>query len=84
MKRILVTLIVLAALMVAGCTDSQRKNITTLGSTAHIQLYSGGKLVGEWDSTGKVTTVSQSDGWEFVDQKTGKFLRIAGDIIITN
>lgn len=67
-----------------GCTHSQMANFKSLGRDAHVKLYSGGQLIGEWDSEGKVTTEDHSDGYIFVDKKTGHFLRITGQIIIEN
>lgn len=75
---------VLCSAWLCGCTNSGWKNITTLGSDAHVRLYSGGVLIGEWDSSGKVITEDHSDGYRFVDKKTGKLVRIAGQIIIEN
>jgi hypothetical protein len=71
-------------LLVAGCTDTTIANLSSYGSQGHIQCYSGGKLIYEGDSTGKLQTVSNSDGWEFKDSKTGKFIRVSGDCVISN
>ncbi len=71
-------------LFFVGCTDAQRANIGTLGSEGHIRCYSGGKLIFEGNSTGKLATVSNSDGWEFKDKATGKFIRVSGDCVIEN
>jgi hypothetical protein len=81
MKKYLCVLIIL---FLTGCSDATYKNMTTFGESANIKLFSGGILIGEWESTGKVITETQSDGYRFVDKKTGKLIRITGDIIITN
>jgi hypothetical protein len=49
----------LALVGLTACTDAQRAKYTSIGSAHHIQLYSGGKLIGEWDSTGAVTNEEQ-------------------------
>lgn len=77
-------LIILAVLFTIGCTDAGIKNFTTYGSSGNVQLYSGGKLVGEWTSTGKIMSESCNDGWCFVDTETGKLIRVIGTTIITN
>jgi hypothetical protein len=73
----------LALVGLTACTDAQRAKYTSIGSAHHIQLYSGGKLIGEWDSTGAVTNEGQSDGFVFVDKKTRVNTEIAGEVIIT-
>jgi hypothetical protein len=45
-------------------------------------MYSGGVLVEDYISTGKVATIDSSDGWQFVDEKTGLFVRVGGDVVI--
>jgi hypothetical protein len=76
-------LLCLALVGMTACTDAQRASFTSIGSRHHIQLYSGGKLIGEWDSTGAVTNESHSDGFVFVDAKTHANMEIAGQVIIT-
>lgn len=70
--------------MIIGCTDSQWKLVTALGDPAKITCYSGGKIIYEGESTGKVHTEEQSDGWYFEDANTHKLTRVSGDCIIVN
>ncbi len=77
-------LLIIAALTLAGCTDAGMANFTTLGSSADVTCYSGGKITYDGSSTGKVKTTQDSDGWEFVDKATGKFMRVSGDCVIMN
>lgn len=79
--KYIVTVIVLFFI---GCTDTQRAALSAYGNEGHIRCYSGGKLIFEGTSTGKLSTVSQSDGWEFKDKSTGKFIRVSGDCVIEN
>ena len=81
MKRFFAILVIL---LTVGCTESGIKNITTWGSSGQIKFYSGGKLINEWTSTGKICSEAETDGWRFVDKKTGKLIRITGDVIIEN
>lgn len=53
------------------------------GKKHRVQLYSGGKQIGEWVTSGKIENESQSDGYYFRDDKTGKVVMIGGDVIIT-
>ncbi len=81
MKRI--ALLCSMCLFLAGCTDATKAQFGALGSRHHVELWSCGTKIGEWNTTGKVNSVSNSDGFFFVDEKTGKNVEITGTIIIT-
>jgi len=67
MKKI----IALAALVaLVGCTDTDMASFGALGRPGHITCYSGTLQIYDGTSTGKIQTVSQSDGWEFEDAAT--------------
>jgi len=88
MKRTFYAMLMIVTLWVgilAGCSDATMKNLSTYGDSATIILYScDGKIIRQWESTGKVATETQSDGWRFVDKKTGKLVRVSGTIVIEN
>ncbi len=84
MKFFMSVLILSLSLLISSCTDSQKANFNSLGNQGEITCYSGGKEIYKGVSTGKIATVSNSDGWEFKDSKTGKFIRVSGDCVITN
>jgi len=67
-----------------GCTDAMVSEVLSVGSKAHITCYSGGKVIYDGFSTGKVATEKQSDGWFFEDEKTGNLIRLSGDCVIEN
>jgi hypothetical protein len=67
-----------------GCTDTLKANFEAIGRPGHITCFSGGQKFYEGDSTGIIQTVEQSDGWEFKDAKTGKFIRVSGACLIQN
>lgn len=77
---------ILGTMMFFGisCTDAMCGSITAYGDAAHIKCWSGGKLIYEGDSTGRIATTDGSDGWEFKDSKTGKFIRVSGQCVIEN
>lgn len=54
------------------------------GNSFKVEMYSGGKLVRSWESSGKVSSEDNSDGYYFKDFDTGKLVEISGDIVITN
>jgi len=81
MKKVL-CLCLLVSLV--GCTNANWKQVTTIGSPAHILCYSGGKVVLDTHSTGKILTEKQSDGWYFEDATTHKLIRVNAQCIIEN
>lgn len=74
----------LAGLTFAGCTDASRASIGALGSSADVTCYSGGQVIYKGKSTGHVKATQQSDGWEFQEVGTGKFVRVSGDCVVIN
>jgi hypothetical protein len=88
MKRFLYAMLLIISLwigMLAGCSDATVKNWQTFGDSATVTLYAcDGSTIKIWESTGKVATETQSDGWRFVDKKTGKLIRVSGTIVIEN
>lgn len=77
-------LVILALVGLASCSDASISQFATIGSPGHIRCYSGGTIIYEGDSTGKIKTEQQSDGWYFKDAKTGKLVRVSGDCLIEN
>jgi len=82
--KILAICLILLLGALAGCTDTNMAVLRSLGDEGTISCYSGGVLIYEGASTGKVQNISGSDGWEFKDKKTGKLIRVSGDCVITN
>lgn len=70
--------------VLCGCTDATTASWGALGSPADITCYSGNIVTYKGRSTGKVATVTQSDGWEFKDATTGRFVRVSGACVILN
>lgn len=80
MKR----LFLVSILFLFGCTDAEMAQIASVGDAGLIKCYSGGVLIYEGLSTGKISTEKQSDGWFFKDSKTKKLIRVSGDCLIEN
>lgn len=72
----------LALLLLAGCTDSSLSSLGAYGSPALIRCFSGGLLIYDGKSTGRVAKVEQSDGWEFREAGTNNFVRVSGACIV--
>lgn len=76
--------IILAAALVAlaGCTNTQRAHFGALGANGHIVCSSGGKVILDDFSDGKIHNADGSDGYEFMSSTTGRLTQSNGDCVI--
>lgn len=78
------TLLIVSFIFLAiSCTDAQRGKLGAIGDSGKVECYSGGKLIYSGMSTGKISSEQNSDGYNFVDQKTRKFMEVSGNCVIT-
>ena len=80
MKRII---LVVAVLVLAGCTDAERASLAAYGDEARVVCYSGTQVIFDDTSTGKVAQLD-GDGITFKSKKTGRYVRAFADCIVTN
>jgi major membrane immunogen (membrane-anchored lipoprotein) len=68
----------------AGCSEAYRaKNVAYwTGNGATIHVLSGGKVERTYETNNKPFSEENSDGYFFVDAKTGKLVEVAADVII--
>ena len=78
-----VIMFVMASMMI-GCTDGERGKIVAIGKPGHIECWSAGIKFYEGESTGKIQTEEQTDGWFFVEKGTDNLIRISGPCVIRN
>jgi hypothetical protein len=67
-----------------GCTDAEWGQYQALGCPGHIVCYSAEKVTYDGWASGKIATESGSDGWFFVEAKTGDLIRVSGSCVIRN
>lgn len=79
MKKLM---LVVAVLFIVGCTDAKLARVTSYGSSASIKCYSGGVVIYEGRSTGKVSSEQTSDGYFFMEEGSMRALEVSGDCII--
>jgi hypothetical protein len=79
---ILAILLTLALYLFTGCTSADRAKVFAYGSHHKITLYSGGIAVRTWHSSGAINNEEHSDGYYFMDDSTGKLIRVSGQIVI--
>lgn len=82
-KIILIGICLLFAASFSACTDAQRGKIGALGDNAKVECWSGGQLIYSGVSSGKISSESNSDGYNFVDRTTGKYMEVSGNCVIT-
>lgn len=71
--------ILAAAALLCGCTDAQRAKTFALGDPARATCFSGGRLIFDDFSTGKVNNEEHSDGYYFVSRTTHRLASTSGD-----
>lgn len=76
--------IIFVALATVACTDASRAQLGSMGTAGHITCYSDGKVFYEGDSTGKISSENNSDGWFFKEKGTDSLIRVSGACLIRN
>jgi hypothetical protein len=72
-----------ALLALAACTDVGFQKVTNFAQPFHVKCFSGGQLIYEGNTTGRLENEEGSDGWAFVDAKNQQFTRVNGDCVIS-
>jgi hypothetical protein len=80
--KIIILLSVLLVSLLTGCTDAKRAKVFSIGDSAKVDCYSGGKLIYSGLSSGKVSSVKDSDGYFFVDKSSGDLMEVSGNCVI--
>ena len=70
--------------LLLACSDTELAQFEAIGEPGHITCYSGGGIIFEGDSTGKIATEEGSDGWKFMDAASERLVRVSGDCVIRN
>lgn len=81
MKKLVIA--ITAALALSGCTDAEREALFAYGDEAEITCYSGGKVIFNDTSTGKVVQLD-GDGITFRSKSSRGYVRAYADCIVTN
>jgi hypothetical protein len=72
--------VMLIVVLSVACTDRACASVASYGEPHVIELYSGGKVVATYESTGKVEC-TEGGICSFMDAKTRKLVRTSGDIV---
>jgi hypothetical protein len=76
MKRLLIAAI--AVLGLAGCSQARFQATWNYGQAARATCYSGGEIVLDDYSTGRVENESGSDGFHYVSATTHRLMHLSG------
>ncbi|MCP3684034.1 MAG: hypothetical protein GY861_15235 [bacterium] len=80
MKAIFATILLAAALI--GCTDAKRSKLFNLGDSAKITCFSGGIVIYKGESTGKISSEANSDGYYFREKGSNRLMEVSGNCVI--
>jgi hypothetical protein len=72
------------ALLLGACSDAERGKIEAIGQGGHIECWSAGVKYYDGESTGKVMTEHETDGWFFVEKGSNQLIRVSGSCVIRN
>ena len=86
MKKILNVMALLAIVLIMSfCTDAQMSRVGGFGNEFKVEMINcDGSISHSWISSGKVSSEANSDGYFFMDKKTGKLIEVTGRMIITS
>jgi hypothetical protein len=75
-------IIMICVFFAAACSDATCAKYASIGNRAQVSCYSGGKLIYQGESTGKVRSEENSDGYYFKDAKDGSLKEVSGNCVI--
>ena len=70
-------------LFLFGCSNANMAAIGAWGKRHDVKCWSGGKVIYEGYTTGKIENEDHSDGYYFQDAGTNKFVTVSGNCVIT-
>lgn len=86
MRKIFYPLAALAMIVVAtplaGCTDASFAKFSAIGTPARVTCFSGGRVILDDFSTGKVQSEEHSDGIYFNSRTTGRLVETSADCVV--
>ncbi len=64
-------------------TDAWKARVFNYCTRNRVELYSGGKCVGTWHTTGKIQNEDYSDGYYFKSEETDGLVTVSGNVVVT-
>lgn len=78
--RILLALFILS---LTGCSNAQWADVKAWGQRHHVKCWSGGVVIYDGHTTGKIENEDHSDGYFFQEEESGQLVRVSGNCLIT-
>lgn len=75
-------IILVASVALSGCSDAQMGKFMALGNSAKVTCYSGGVVVYDGVSSGKIENQENSDGYYFTPKGESLAIEVSGDCIV--
>ena len=82
MKKTIFAIAILGIISLTSCTDAENSKTFGYGKTYTVQVL-GPDTVVTFQSTGKVITEKNSDGYYFTNAANNKLTEVSGTVIIT-
>ncbi len=82
MRKALIAVAMIAAASVAACTEAGNARTFNYGQTGRVTCHTGGVVVFDDFSTGRIEKHESSDGFYFVSTTSGRLSEVTGDCII--
>ena len=82
MEAIMKRILVIAALMIVGCTDAQWDHDWNYGKESTVTIYGATGAIKTYTSTGRVEFQQNGTVVYFRDKATGKFVTVSGTFSI--
>ena len=74
-------IIIAAAVLSSSCTDAYFGKMKSLGHTAKVQYWSGGQLILDTTSSGKIHSEANSNGYFFVEAESHEMIEVDADCL---
>ena len=78
MKKLLLSFILLSLI---GCTDAIVGKIRSYGASAKVRCWSGGQIILDEESSGKISSEQNSNGYYFISKKTDEMIEVDADCV---
>lgn len=76
-------LILLSLSLLTSCSNAEWSAFNAWGKRHVVKCWSGGVLIYEGSTTGKIENEEHSDGYYFQEEKSGKLVMVSGNCLIT-
>jgi len=73
--------LLISTCLLFSCTDAEMGKYKAYGKSSHVKCYSGGRLILDTKTSGKVLSEKTSDGYYFTEASSGDIVEVSADCI---